>query len=135
MAVKKILIDTNAYVSYLAGDENVLDFLASADVVYVSVFVVGELYAGFRGGTRYRENKSLFESFLLKTTVEFLNATETTADIFGQLKDSLKRAGTPLPMNDIWISAHAIETGSVLITYDTHFIKLPGLRLWYHFPE
>jgi len=133
--VKKILLDTNAYISYLGGDEKVLDFLASADVVYISVFVAGELYAGFRGGTRYRQNKSLFERFLLKVTVEFLNATETTADIFGQLKDTLKRAGTPLPINDIWIAAHAIETGSVLITYDAHFAKLPGLRLWYHFPE
>ena len=133
--MKKILLDTNAYISYLAGDEKVLDFLASADVVYISVFVAGELYTGFRGGTKYRQNKSLFEKFLLKTTVEFFNATETTADIFGQLKNVLKRAGTPLPINDIWIAAQAIETGSVLITYDRHFVQLPGLRLWYHFPE
>jgi len=133
--VKKILLDTNAYISYLAGDDKVLEFLATADVVYISVFVAGELYAGFRGGTQYRQNKSQFESFLLKTTVEFLNATETTADLFGQLKDTLRKAGTPLPINDIWIAAHAMETGSVLITYDKHFAKLPGLRLWYHFPE
>ena len=104
-------------------------------MVYISVFVAGELYTGFRGGTKYRQNKSRFEQFLLKTTEEFFNATETTADIFGQLKNALKRAGTPLPINDIWIAAHAIETGSVLITYDRHFAKLPGLRLWYHFPE
>ena len=48
---------------------------------------------------------------------EVLNTSETTADIFGQLKDTLKRSGTLLPINDIWIAAHAIETGSALITY------------------
>jgi len=133
--MKKILLDTNAYIGYLTGDKNVLDFLATADVVYISVFVAGELYAGFRGGSKYRQNKELFERFLQKMTVELLAATEVTADIFGQLKDTLKRAGTPVPINDVWIASHAIETGSVLITYDRHFARLPGLRLWYHFPE
>ncbi|MBT6145371.1 MAG: hypothetical protein HOH74_08080 [Gemmatimonadetes bacterium] len=53
-----------------------------------------------------------------------------SAEIFGQVKDALKRAGTPIPMNDVWISAQAIETGSVVVTYDGHFSKVPGLRLW-----
>jgi tRNA(fMet)-specific endonuclease VapC len=133
--VKRILLDTNGYVAYLSGDERVLEFLAGADVVYMSIFVAGELYAGFRGGTKYRQNRSDLEKFINKSTVEFLNATDTTADIFGQLKDTLKKAGTPLPVNDIWIAAHAVETGSVLITYDKHFQKISGLRLWYYFPQ
>jgi tRNA(fMet)-specific endonuclease VapC len=58
------------------------------------------------------------------------NVTKETADVFGQVKDALKRAGAPIPMNDVWIAAQAIETGSVLITYDRHFSKVPGLRLW-----
>ena len=133
--MNKILLDTNAYTNYLRGDKQVLEFLANADIVYMSVFVAGELFAGFRGGSRFRHNKMNFEKFLSKSTVEVLNTSEATADIFGQLKYTLKKAGTPLPINDIWIAAHAIETGSVLITYDTHFAKLPGLRLWYYFPE
>ena len=133
--MNKILLDTNAYTNYLKGDKMVFEFLANSDIVYISVFVAGELFAGFRGGSRFRYNKMNFDKFLRKSTVEVLNTSETTADIFGQLKDTLKRAGTPLPINDIWIAAHAIETGSVLITYDTHFANLPGLRLWYYFPE
>jgi tRNA(fMet)-specific endonuclease VapC len=53
-----------------------------------------------------------------------------TAEIFGQLKNNLKKAGKLLPINDVWIAAHAIETGSVLITCDFLFQRVPGLRLW-----
>ena len=133
--MNKILLDTNAYTNYLKGDKQVLEFLANADIVYMSVFVAGELFAGFRGGSRFRYNKMNFEKFLRKSTVEVLNTSEAAADIFGQLKYTLNKAGTSLPINDIWIAAHAIETGSVLVTYDANFAKLPGIRLWYHFPE
>jgi len=128
--VKKILLDTNAYAGYLSGDEQILKELSTADVVYLSIFVLGELYAGFRGGSKYRENKTILKKFLQKPTVEILNATETTSDIFGLLKNGLKKAGTPLLINDVWIASHAQETGAVLISYDKHFSKCPGLRLW-----
>jgi len=48
----------------------------------------------------------------------------------GHLKDNLRKLGTPIPINDVWIAAHALETGSVLVTYDDHFSRIPGLRLW-----
>ena len=130
--MKKILLDTNAYAGYLSGDEPVLNELAAADVVYLSVFVLGELYVGFRGGTHYQKNKSILAKFLQKPTVELLYATETTSDIFGLLKNNLKKAGTPLPINDVWIASHTQETGAVLVTYDKHFSRCPGLRLWDH---
>ena len=128
--MKKILLDTNAYTRYLAGDEEVLTALANAETVYMSVFVLGELCAGFRGGNREVQNKQLLERFLIKPDVEVLNATEVTAEIYGEIKDSLKNAGTPLPINDVWIASHARETGSVIISYDGHFKKVPGLRIW-----
>jgi tRNA(fMet)-specific endonuclease VapC len=64
-----------------------------------------------------------------RTDVEILNATETTSDIFGQIKSNLKKAGTPLLINDVWIASHALETGSVFITLDKHFSKVTELRL------
>jgi tRNA(fMet)-specific endonuclease VapC len=133
--VNKALLDTSGYTSFLSGDERVLETLANSDVVYMSIFVLGELFAGFKGGSRFNMNKSILEQFLQKTTVEVLKGNKTTAEIFGQLKDTLKKAGTPIPINDIWIAAHALETGSVLITLDTHFEKCPGVRLWDYFPS
>jgi len=128
--VRKIVLDTCAYTRLLAGEEDVLDAIASAETVYISVFVLGELYAGFAGGSRERENKAFLQRFLLKPAVKILNATSETAEVFGLVKSNLKKAGTPLPINDVWIAAHAIETGSVVITYDAHFTVVSGLRLW-----
>jgi tRNA(fMet)-specific endonuclease VapC len=128
--MRKILLDTNAYVGYLRGDDKVLDCLAKADCVYLSVFVLGELYSGFRAGEQEKENKQILEKFLIKSTVTVLDASKETAEIFGLIKDLLRRSGHPIPVNDVWIGAHALETGSVLLTYDRHFTFVPGLRLW-----
>jgi tRNA(fMet)-specific endonuclease VapC len=128
--VKKILLDTNAYTRLLAGEGEVLDALSTADTVYMSVFVLGELYAGFSSGSKERENKATLQGFLAKPGVKILNATAETAEVFGHTKSSLRKAGTPLPINDVWIAAHALESGSVLITYDRHFDRVAGLRLW-----
>ena len=128
--MKAIILDTNAYTRLLAGHENVLGAVASADTVYMSIFVLGELHAGFKGGTRENENYEVLKKFLKKPSVRILNATSETAEVFGSVKSQLLRAGTPLPINDVWISAHGIETGSVIVTYDAHFDRIPGLRLW-----
>ena len=128
--MRKILLDTNAYIGYLREDEQVLAYLGQAEFVYMSVFVMGELYSGFRAGKREKENKQILERFLMKSTVSVLEASKETAEIFGLIKDSLKRIGHPIPVNDVWIGAHALETGSVLLTYDRHFAIIPGLRLW-----
>ena len=128
--MNSIVVDTNAYTRLLAGREDVLDAIGSADTVYMSVFVLGELYAGFAGGTKKRDNKEALNRFLLKPTVKILNATSETAKIFGMIKQNLKKTGTPLPINDVWIAAHSLETGSTLITYDSHFKHIVGLRLW-----
>jgi tRNA(fMet)-specific endonuclease VapC len=128
--MKRILLDTNAYVRFLRGDERVLDCLAKADTVFMSVFVLGELLAGFRAGGKEKDNRPLLERFVLKPSVTVLDGTMDTADLFGLVMASLKKAGTPIPINDVWIAAHALETGSVLITFDEHFIAVPGLRLW-----
>jgi tRNA(fMet)-specific endonuclease VapC len=135
MAVKKIVLDTNCYSAFLAGDKKVLESLVDAEIVFMSVFVLGELYAGFKGGSKESANIGLLDRFLQKPGVRVLNATSKTAEIFGQLKATLKKTGTPLPINDVWIAAHAMETGSSIVTYDNHFDKITGLRLWRRLTE
>jgi len=128
--MNRILLDTNAYARLLAGDERILAALAGADRVYMSVFVLGELNAGFRAGKKGRENRGILERFLEKPSIAVLEATRETAEFFGIVKDSLRKAGKPIPLNDVWIAAHALEIGSVLVTYDSHFRAVPGLRIW-----
>lgn len=124
-----ILPDTNAYSRYCRGDEFVLEALMRADRVYMSIFVVGELIAGFKGGNQDSKNMAILEEFLSIPTVEFLGAGWKTAEIFGDLKSGLKKAGTPLPINDVWIAAHCLETDSQILTFDAHFQKIPTIRL------
>lgn len=126
----RILLDTNAYAAFLAGDTRVLDALAGAGTVHMSVIALGELHAGFRGGAKRADNERRLAEFLGKPTVSVLLLSLETARIFGELMASLRRAGTPLPINDVWLAAQCVETGSVLVTYDAHFRRVPGLRLW-----
>ena len=128
--MKKILLDTNAYSHYLRGDKNILNMMGIADVIYMSIFVLGELFTGFKGGEKEIKNKENLDIFLNKPVVSILNATIETAEIFALIKNNLKIKGIPLPINDIWIAAHTIETGSLLITYDQHFKNVDNIRLW-----
>ena len=62
--------------------------------------------------------------------MKILLASEDTAEMFGTVKDALRRQGTPLPINDVWIAAHALEAGATLVSFDRHFERVPGLRRW-----
>jgi tRNA(fMet)-specific endonuclease VapC len=128
--MNKIILDTNCYAAYLAGDREVLQILTEAKITLMSIFVLGELYAGFKGGTREKENRSILRTFLNKPSVITLNASIETAELFGMVKNTLKQAGRPIPINDVWIGAHALEHGAVLVTRDQHFLSISGLRVW-----
>lgn len=128
--MKKVLLDTNAYTGLLRGDEAVLEALGCAETVFMSVVVLGELYAGFKAGSKELANRTQLDEFLRRPTVRILTATRETAEIFGTVKHRLRTAGTPIPINDVWIAAHATESGAYLLTYDQHFNSVPGLLLW-----
>jgi tRNA(fMet)-specific endonuclease VapC len=128
--MKKIVLDTNAYSNLLSGANEVLDIIAVTDTVYMSIFVLGELYAGFKGGTKEKYNIKILNDFLHKPTVKILNATNETAEFFALIKNQLKKIGKPIPVNDIWISAHTLESGSILVSYDNHFNSIENLRVW-----
>ena len=106
------------------------DAVSDAETVYLSVFVLGELYAGFRGGKRETENRRWLREFMQKSSVYLLPAAEQTAEVFGDLHHKLKSAGTPIPVNDLWIAAQAVEAGAFVVSYDEHFARIPGLLLW-----
>ena len=125
-----IILDTNAYSSYLSGDKEVLSVLTNADICYLSIFVLGELYAGFKGGNREKENLDILQTFIKKRKIAVLPASNDTAVNFAHIKNELKKAGTPLPVNDIWIAAHALETQAMVVTYDQHFSKIPEIHTW-----
>lgn len=123
----KVLLDTNAYVALRRGDEAVAGLVRGAEKVVLSVVVVGELLHGFRNGTRASENLKDLARFLDRPEVLFVSVGWDTADRFGRIATSLRRQGTPIPTNDVWIAAHAMETGADLVSRDKHFAHIPGL--------
>jgi tRNA(fMet)-specific endonuclease VapC len=125
-----ITLDSNAYRAFMRGDDKVLLALSGAEKVYLPLFVIGELHYGFRGGSKLRENLTQLARFLDKPSVELWLPTSETAEIYGELMDFLKRSGSSIPINDVWIACATIETGSKLVTYDQHFKSIPSLRIW-----
>ncbi len=128
--MKKILLDTNAYSALLKGDKKIFDIISKAKVIYLSVIVIGELFAGFNGGNKKQENIDLLNEFLGQSSVELLDVSFETSSVFGLLKHDLKKDGTPIPLNDVWIASQSLETGAVLVTLDSHFKKVKGLRIY-----
>lgn len=129
--MKKILLDTNSYSILFRGkDNNLIEEIERSEKTFISTIVIGELLTGFIAGSKMEENRKILEEFLDRNTTIIADVTRESAEIYSQIKVYLRRKGTPIPNNDIWIASQAVETGLVLITYDRHFLKIPGLRLW-----
>jgi tRNA(fMet)-specific endonuclease VapC len=126
----KILLDTNAYSGFMNGNQKILDYIIESEIVYISTVMLGELFAGFRGGKKYSDNVEELKVFLLKDGIRTIDVTIETSEIFGEIKAELSKKGKMIPLNDIWIAAHTIETGSKLLTYDAHFKNITRLRVW-----
>jgi tRNA(fMet)-specific endonuclease VapC len=129
--VVRILLDTNAYSALKRGHARVAYRVRRAEAIVFSAIVAGELLYGFRHGDRYRRNLEELESFLAHPLVGTAGVTLSTAHRFGIVAAALRRKGRPLPTNDVWIAAQALDTGAELLTFDRHFGHVDGL-LWTH---
>ncbi len=127
----RILLDTNAYSAMVQGHDNVCALVRMSERVLLSMVVLGELLAGFRGGTRFEKNRRELDEFLESPYVQDIPVTQTTADRFGRIWAGLQAMRHPIPTNDIWIAAHAMETGADLVSFDRHFQEVEGLA-WIH---
>lgn len=127
--MKKIILDTNAYVAIARGNNEIIELVQSVDKLYFSNFVMAELLYGFKNGNKEDFNRQKLDEFLITNDLPILQTTSETAEIFSDLKLTLKNQGTPIPIHDIWIAAQCIETGSILITLDKHFRNISGLRI------
>lgn len=123
----KAAIDTNVFTALMRGDQRVRERLQRLERLLVSAVVIGELLYGFRHGSRYHDNRELLESFLGEPYVDLLTVGMITCDRYGLIAAALRVKGTPIPQNDVWIAAHALEHGVELISFDRHFERVDGL--------
>lgn len=123
----RIVLDTSAYSALRVGNEVVLDAIASSTAVLLPAIVLGELEAGFRLGSHEKSNLQVLEEFLEEPFVGMLAVTRDVSLQYGKVFSELRRAGTPIPTNDIWIAACTMAAGATLVTLDTDFEKVKGL--------
>jgi tRNA(fMet)-specific endonuclease VapC len=123
----RVALDTNRLADLLRGDRDLADWLGTCEEVWLPLVVLAEIKAGFYGGSQQHRNEALLQRFLAKPTVEVLLPGRATAEHYARLFVQLKRAGTPIPDNDLWIAALVLEHDLVLITRDQHFQCIPQL--------
>jgi tRNA(fMet)-specific endonuclease VapC len=123
----RLVLDTSAYSHLRANHAAVLDQVAAAEVVHLPTIVLGELEAGFRLGRRTEENRVALSEFLSESFVVVLAVTPDVARRYGRIFADLRRAGTPIPVNDIWIAACALDAGAHLLTFDRDFEQVRQL--------
>ena len=126
--MRPILVDTNAYTAFMRADATVADVLAHAERIFISSVVLGELLGGFAAGSREARNRAELARFLDSPRVDVLPVTAQTADSYALVYAGLRRKGQPIPTNDLWIAASAMEHGAALLTSDAHFAQVDGLR-------
>lgn len=123
----RIALDTNRLIDLFQGDAALAERLGECDEVWLPLMVLAEIQAGFYGGSQQHRNELLLRSFLIRPTVGVLLPGRETAEFYARLFVQLKRAGTPIPDNDLWIAALVLQHDLVLITRDRHFESIPQL--------
>ena len=120
----RLALDANRYDDMITGDEEVAGLVETAESVFLPFIVIGELRAGFAAGTRQAENERLLRRFMMKDGIEQLFADEQTTHHYAAVYLQLRRQGTPIPTNDMWIAALALQHDLALCTRDAHFDRL-----------
>lgn len=123
----KLALDTNAYRLAMDGDPQAVLLVRTADRLLMPVPVLAELRYGFLNGTQGRANEAHLVRFLDRPRVEVLRCDEETTVRYAELKLQLKKQGTPIPINDVWIAALVLQHQATLFTRDSDFERIPQL--------
>ena len=111
----------------MLGREQVSRIVRDAEEVVLPAVVLGELLYGCRNGSRYERNVRDMRAFLDNPYVSLVPVGATTADRYSRIAASLRAKGRRIPTNDLWIAAHAMETGADLVSAARHFEHVDGI--------
>ena len=125
----RIVIDTNRYKDFCEGIKEAVDIIRKSSEIYIPFIVIAELRAGFACGKRGPENEQILSRFLNKERVKNLYADDGTTLVYANLFRQLRTQGTPIPTNDLWISALTVQHGLLLFGRDKHFKNLPQIPI------
>jgi len=117
-------LDTSVYGNFRRGNEELAALLDKAESVGVPTVVLGELRTGFLLGDRRQRNEAELEALLDNPVVQILPVDPETSRHYAEIVAELRKAGTPIPTNDIWIAATAARNGITVLTCDDHFERI-----------
>ena len=123
----KLLLDTNIVIALFKNDNLVIQKLAEAKETFISNITIGELYFDAYKSNKVESNIKQIDSFVASSVI--LNCDSTTAKYYGQIKHKLKVKGKPIPENDIWIAAIAMQYNLILVSRDKHLREIDDLSL------
>lgn len=132
--MSRVLVDTSAYSAFMRGHESVKEILQTADSIYLNPVVLGELRVGFLRGRSKQKNEERLSRFLGSSRVSVVAVDDETAERYAVILDGLWTAGTPIPTNDIWIAASAMQYGLTVVTTDAHYLKIPQILVSHTHP-
>ena len=123
----RYLLDTNIIIALFASEATIINNLAQANEVFIPSIALGELCYGARKSGRLQENLERIEELVVNSTV--IGCDADTARQYGNIKNRLRIKGRPLPENDVWIAALALQYGLTLVTRDAHFQEVEDLQV------
>ena len=126
-AIGKLALDTNAVIAYREGISEVCTRIDKADIILLPVTVIGELLYGALHSTKTKNNEKFVHKFVEYSLV--MQIDEAVAARYARVHFDLKRLGTPIPENDIWIAAACLDLEVPLLSRDDHFKLVPGLNV------
>ncbi len=125
-----LALDTNAYTALAKGDLNVLTAVRKAHKIILTYITLVELRAGFKSGKRNAVNEKNLQQFLNETRINIIYPDDQTTHHYASLFSQLRKQGTPIPANDLWIASLVIQHDLILYTFDSHFKKIPQIPLF-----
>ena len=125
--VKHLALDTNSAIALLNSHKETFDIIAGFDTICLPVTVCGELIFGAKNSRLNVKNEARYVAFIQSCALLDINLV--VANTYAAIRLDLKKKGTPIPENDIWIAATCLSNNIPLLTYDKHFQNIRHLKV------
>jgi tRNA(fMet)-specific endonuclease VapC len=129
--VKRVLIDAGIYAAFKRNLSSVVNFLRQCDEIHINSVVLAELLTAFKAGSKEPQNRRELRSFLNSPRAHLDPVDEGTAEYYAHIFSHLRSKGTPIPCNDLWIAATAMQHGLALFSRARHYSGIDGLLVVY----
>jgi tRNA(fMet)-specific endonuclease VapC len=123
----RLVLDTNALIDLIGGNVALRELVSQSEDIFVPTPALGELYFGAYRSGNVTQNIDRIDRFVSPYTTLLID--ESTAKLYGALRQQLKSVGHPIPNNDLWIAALATQHNAAVATLDGHFRSIPRLTV------